>query len=566
MNGVPRYQYGLLFVACFSLIGLAVPPAIGSEADDAFLQAKPGDMKWFREAKFGLFIHWGPVSLKGTEIGWSRGGERRGRNDQSTGSIPVDVYDNLYKEFNPTEFDAEEWVAIAKDAGMQYLVFTSKHHDGFCMFDTKTTDYKIGNSPFKRDVVKELADACHKAGLRLGFYYSPPDWQHKWYRGDEHAKYVEYMHEHVRELCTNYGKLDIMWFDGLGGTAEDWNSRPLFRMIRTLQPGILINNRAGLPGDFGTPEQRVGGFDNSRAWESCITICRQWAWKPDDKMKTLEECLHTLITCAGGDGNLLFNVGPMPTGEIEGRQVDRLREMGEWLDEYGESIYSTRGGPFVPGDWGASTYRGNVVYVHILDPERDTVILPPVDKNIVSYRALTGEAVGVRQTHKEIEITIPTAGRQEIDTIVVLQLDGPAAGIKPLKPFWDSFTIDKKATSSNVYQNHSEFSADKAVDGNTGTRWATNSGTKRAWLAVDLGKTQRFDRAVIQEAYDRVRAYELHVKDGGDWKTIHTGQRIGKNLEVRFSPVAARHVRLNILEATDGPTVWEFHVFAPTAD
>ena len=559
MNAFPR-RLILAFAACLAASASAV------ESEDAYLHAKPGDMKWFREAKFGLFIHWGPVSLKGTEIGWSRGGERRGRNDRHTGSIPAEVYDNLYKQFNPVEFDAKEWVGIAKNAGMKYLVFTTKHHDGFCMFDAENTEYKITNSPFKRDVVKELADACHEAGIRLGFYYSPPDWHNEWYRTDQHAKYIEYMHEHVRELCTKYGGLDIMWFDGLGGTAEDWNSRPLFKMIRTLQPGILINNRAGLEADFGTPEQRVGGFDNTRAWESCITICRQWAWKPDDAIKSLEECLHTLITCAGGDGNLLFNVGPMPTGEIEPRQVNRLREMGDWLGKYGESIYSTRGGPFVPGEWGASTYRGNVIYVHILDPARETVILPPVSKKIVSSRALTGEAVDVKQTAKGIEIRIASSSRSGIDTIVALQLDGPASDIKPRKPFWDSLTNDRKTACSEVYLDLPEHNADKAVDGITGTRWATNSGTKQAWLEVDLGETKRFDRALIQESYDRIRSYELQVKDGSEWKTIHKGDRIGKILQLKFTPVTARYVRLNILDATDGPTIWEFHLFAPSVE
>ncbi|MFO7976346.1 MAG: alpha-L-fucosidase, partial [Candidatus Hydrogenedentota bacterium] len=305
----------LTLLVVFLAVGCA--PAFAQQMvdqDKPYLKAAPEDMKWWREARFGLFIHWGPVSLKGTEIGWSRGGERRGR--EGTGEIPVEVYDNLYKEFNPTEFDADEWVTIAQQAGMKYLVFTTKHHDGFVNFDSKLTDYKITSpeSPFGRDIVKELADACHKAGLGLGFYYSPPDWHHPDYRTDNHAKYIEYLHGQLRELCTNYGQIDIIWFDGLGGTAEDWNSEPLFKMIRELQPHVLINNRAGLPGDFDTPEQRVGKFQNDRPWESCITICRQWAWKPDDAMKSFEECIRTLVRCAGGDGNLLFNVGPMPSG------------------------------------------------------------------------------------------------------------------------------------------------------------------------------------------------------------------------------------------------------------
>jgi len=402
--------------------------ASGAAAQD-YLRAKPQDIQWWREAKFGLFIHWGPVSLKGTEISWSRArrGRRRGR-----GPIPVEVYDNLYKQFNPVKFDARQWVAIAKAAGMKYLVFTTKHHDGFCMFDTKLTDYKITNSPFGRDVVKELADACHEAKFRLGFYYSPPDWHHPDYRTANHARYIEYLHGQIRELCSNYGRLDILWFDGLGGKATDWDAERLFKMIRTLQPHIIINNRCGLPGDFDTPEQRIGRFQTNRPWESCITIGRQWAWKPNDRLKSLKQCIDILVRCVGGDGNLLLNVGPMPTGEIEPRQVARLKEIGAWLARYGESIYGTRGGPFPPAAWGAATHKGNKIYVHVLRWPDGPLTLSPISARVTSAAVLTGGAAEVAQTDKAITINVPQANRQALDTIVVLTLDHPAADVKVL--------------------------------------------------------------------------------------------------------------------------------------
>ncbi|HOW18936.1 MAG TPA: alpha-L-fucosidase, partial [Phycisphaerae bacterium] len=393
--------------------------------------AKPDRMQWFRDDKFGLFIHWGPVSLKGTEIGWSRGGPRNGRKDAKTGEIPVEVYDNLYKEFNPTAFNANEWVAIARAAGMKYLVFTTKHHDGFCEFDSKLTDYKITNSPFGRDVVAELAKACHANGMRLGFYYSPPDWHHPDYRTANHARYIEYMHGQIRELLSNYGKVDVMWFDGLGGTAKDWDSERLFAMIHRLQPDILINNRCGLPGDYDTPEQKIGEYRTDRAWETCMTLGRQWAWKPDDQIKSLKECIHILARTVGGDGNLLLNVGPMPDGRIEPRQVERLKEIGEWLGKYGESIYRTRGGPFRPGPWGASTYRGNTVYLHILAWQGHSVRLPALNKTIVKSRILTGGIGTIEQDDQGIEITLSPAFQNGIDTIIALELDGPAADAHP---------------------------------------------------------------------------------------------------------------------------------------
>jgi alpha-L-fucosidase len=536
----------------------------GSVTDSAdYLKAGEQDVQAWRQMKFGLFIHWGPVSIKGTEIGWSRGGERRGRNDKSTGSIPVEVYDNLYKQFNPVKFDAGQWVQIAKDAGMKYLVFTSKHHDGFSMFDSKLTDYKITNSPFKRDVVGELADACHKGGLKLGYYYSPVDWHHPDYRTENHARYIEYMHGQLREICSNYGKIDIIWFDGLGGTAKDWDSENLFKMIRGLQPHVIINNRAGLPADHDTPEQRIGTFQTDRPWETCMTICRQWAWKPNDDMKSRKQCIDTLVMVVGGDGNLLFNVGPMPDGRIEPRQVERLKEMGAWLKEYGQSIYATRGGPFIPGAWGASTHKDNIIYVHILNWPGEKLTLPPIPKKIITSSILTGGTVTVRQTNESIEISVPEAYRQEIDTIIKLDMDGPAEEIAPVSLPSASLAYRKKVQASNVFQKNRNYGPDKAVDDDPTTRWATDSGIKQAWLEVDLGKPMTFNEIKISEAYDRIRKFELQCKNEGQWKTLARGTTIGSDCLKNFEPVTAEQVRLNILDATEGPTIWEFQLLAP---
>ncbi len=539
--------------------------AVSLAASDAgnYLNASEQDVQAWREMRFGLFIHWGPVSLKGTEIGWSRGGERRGRKDTRTGEIPVEVYDNLYKQFNPVEFNADEWVRIAKDAGMKYLVFTSKHHDGFSMFDSKLTGYKITNSPFKRDIVKELADACHKGGLKLGYYYSPVDWYHPDYRTENHARYIKFLHGQLREICSNYGKIDIVWFDGLGGTAQDWDSENLLKMIRQLQPHVIINNRAGLPADHDTPEQRIGKFQNDRPWETCMTICRQWAWKPDDQMKSLEECIQTLVRVVGGDGNFLFNVGPMPDGRIEPRQVERLKEMGAWLNKYGQSIYATRGGPFMPGLWGASTSKGNTIYVHVLTWPGENLRLPPIPRKIAASSILTGGSVAVTQSDEAIEISVPKSDRNDLDTIIQFTLDGPASGIPPIGLPSASLAYGQKARASNVFQKNSGYGPDKAVDDDPATRWATDSGTKQAWLEVDLGKAMMFDHVKISEEFDRVRNFELQYRDGKMWRTFATGTKIGSDYTKQFEPVTAQQVRLNILESSDGPTLWEFQLLPP---
>ena len=519
-------------------------------------------MEWWREARYGLFVHWGPVSLEGTEIGWSRQGKRPGTG--GTGTVPVKVYDGLYKQFNPTEFNADEWVQLAKDAGMKYIVFTTKHHDGFVNFDSKLTDYKITSpkSPFRRDIVAELAAACHKAGLRLGFYYSPPDWHHPNYRTWLHALYISYLHGQLRELCTNYGQVDVIWFDGLGGKAKDWDAENLFRMMRSLQPDVLINNRAGFDADFDTPEQTVGQFNNQRPWESCITICQQWSWKPDDTMKTEKECLQTLVRCAGGDGNLLLNVGPMPTGKIEPRQADRLREIGRWLQQNGKSIYATRGGPIKPGQWGASTYRDNTIYLHVFDwgKAEQGLVLPAIPAKVLRSSLLTGGEVSVKQGDKEWVISVPPAARRDLDTVVVLELDRPAAEIKPVKVSSGSLAIGGKATASNVYQKMAEFGADKAIDDEDDTRWATDAGIHDAWLEVDMGRPVTINRAVVSEVIDRVQAYELQYKKGDEWRTCASGTKIGQDATFKFEPLTARFVRLVITKASDGPTLSEFPV------
>lgn len=443
----------LLLVATLSR-GLSLHAA-EARSTEAAAGAPPAAerLEWWREARFGLFVHWGPVSLKGTEIGWSRGGERRGYGSHGT-EVAVEVYDNLYKQFNPTSFNADTWVATAKAAGMKYLVFTSRHHDGFSEFDTQADDYKITSpdSPFRRDVVKELADACHRAGLRFGLYYSQPNWRHPDAFTDRHTNYQAFLKTQVRELLTNYGQVDILWFDGLGKTAQDYDGEALNTLARTLQPRILINDRDGLAEDFDTPEQEIGKFQYDRPWESCITICDQWAWKPNDQMKSPKQCLETLVRCAGGDGNLLFNVGPMPDGRIEPRQVERLKEMGEWLGKYGETIYGTRGGPWKPTSSIASTRKGNTIYLHLLGWNGKTVNLPNIPRKVISSTALTDSTVRVQQAARKISIRIDSAmahppdhgaellrspqtrpaNQPLIDTIVKLELDGSAMDLDPL--------------------------------------------------------------------------------------------------------------------------------------
>lgn len=537
------------------------------------LDATPAAIKWWQDARFGMFVCWGPVSLTGKEIGWSRGEPPWGRRPGvrgGKGPTPVEVYDNLYKKWKPQSFDARRWVQVAQDAGMKYMIFLIKHHDGFCLFDTELTDFKItaAESAWKVDVMQQIADACHEADLKLWIYYSQPDWHHPDYLGEHHDRYVKYLHGQVRELLTNYGRIDGLWFDNLRSVgpaaAKLWDAEKLFQMARSIQPQLVINNRCGLPGDFDTPEQRIGRFQLDRPWETCQTLGTQWSWKPDDQIKSLKQCIDTLVTCASRGGNLALNANPMPDGRIEPRQEARFRQIGGWLKQYGRSIYATRGGPFRSTSWGGTTHAERTVYLHVLDwPGEDDVVLPPIEAKIVSHSVLTGGEATVTQTEERIEIAVPQQHRQELDTIVVLQLDAPAGELKPGRLASGSLAAGKRATASEVFQDMQEFAPAMAVDDDPDTRWGCNWGTHAAWLQVDLGQRLTFDRALISEPYGRVRRFELQAKQGDQWVSFHRGGTIGERHRVKFAPVTAREVRLNLLQTTDGPSIWEFQLLAP---
>ena len=434
------------------------------------LQTNQESLDNFLDMRFGMFIHWGPVSLTNKEIGWSRAlapGEqdkpmakwlKKVRSKET--ATPAKDYDALYKNWNPVKFNAEEWVKIAKAAGQKYMIFVSKHHDGFCLFDSKLTDYKSTGpeSPWKVDALKELADACHKHDLKLIIYYSQPDWHHPDYLTENHDRYIKYLHGQIREILTNYGKIDGLWFDNLRSvskeTAKLWDAEKLFAMARSIQPDLIINNRCGLEADFETPEQHVGHFSRKRAWESCITLGTQWAWKPDDKLKSYQEAIKMLVVCAAGDGNLALNTNPMPDGRIEPRQAESFKRIGQWTKKYGSSIYGTRGGPFVAPDskkrqfntdrdqfnlpggnwWGGSTHKGKVVYLHILRWPFDTIILPDIGRKILSHKVLTGGKATVKQTEDHIEISVEEKDRDELDTIIKIKFDKPVTDVKPVAP------------------------------------------------------------------------------------------------------------------------------------
>ena len=444
------------------------------------------------------------------------------------------------------------------------MILLVKHHDGFCLYDTQLTDYRSTGpqSAWKVDVMKHVADACHAADLKLIIYYSQPDWHHPDYRTKNHHRYIEYLHGQVRELLTNYGRIDGFWFD-LGGKPEDWDTVKLFQMMRTLQPWLIINNRCGLPGDFDTPEQQLGSFQLQRPWETCMTLGTQWSWKPDDKIKSLKECIDVLVTCAGRNGNLALNTGPMPNGQIEPRQAQRFREIGRWLNANGHSIYGTRGGPF----WGLgclTTRKGHTIYVHVLKWYDDRILLPAVPHKILAHEVLTGGTATLQQSDMGLEILVPPEHRSELDTIIALHLDGSAAEI-PVAPILSGpLTFGRKVTASHVYDANPgiapQYRPELAVDGDPNTGWTFNPDQPSAWLEVDLEEPRTIDRAWLNELHDRIREFELQAEQDGTWQTFYRGTTMGEDCDVTFPPVTARRVRLVVLKTTINPLVAEFQL------
>ena len=534
--------------------------ATGTLLAQDIVPASTAAIKNWRDARFGMFIHWGPVSLKGTEISWSRGAQ-----------IPVEEYDNLYKQFNPTKFNADEWVAVAKAAGMKYIVLTTKHHDGFCLWNTKETDYNIMNTPFKRDVVKELAAACKKGGIAFGAYYSTCDWHHPDFPltspggntpRDTHNldRYNDYLKAQTKELLTNYGPLFTLWYD-VPQKFDAQRGAAVINMARAIQPDIIINNRTGHSGDYDTPEQNIGGFQMNRPWETCMTICEQWAWKPDDKMKSLEQCIQTLIRTNGGDGNLLFNVGPQPDGLIEGRQVQRLKEMGAWLAKNSQSVYGTRGGPWLPSSDSVSTRKGYKIYLHLLKKVDGPVTVSALPVAIKSAKLLNGQAIKTSTANELLTLEIPDNSWDEIDTIIELTIASDSMEIAP-QPFKQSNIPGAKASASAVYG--SQYSADMAIDEDTSTRWATPVGTQQAWLQIAFAKETTFSGINIKESFPgRVTKFELQKKNGSSWTTFHSGTSLGADFKASFATTTTSAIRLNILDASEGPTISEILIQSP---
>lgn len=399
--------------------------------------------RWFGEARFGMFIHWGIYSQLGD-------GEWVMENRQ----IPAHIYERLARTFYPVDFNAAEWVSLARAAGMKYITFTSRHHDGFAMWGSRVSDWNVvGRTPFARDVVKELADECRRQGMKLFLYYSHLDWRHPDYfprgrtghfsgRPDSGTweRYMDYVDAQLEELLTGYGEIAGIWFDGWWDRPEaDWRLQRTYALIHRLQPAALIGNnhhRRPFAGeDFQMFERDLPGHNTAGyspdaeigelPLETCDTMNANWGYSITDRAwKSTRELIHYLVRAAGYDANLLLNVGPMPSGQIPPESAERLREVGQWLDRYGESIYATRQGPIPPHPWGATTRKGNRIYVHVLDCSTSTLTLSPLAERVKGATALKdGRTLRVEKSGQGVMVELPEEAPEEPDRIVVLEVE-----------------------------------------------------------------------------------------------------------------------------------------------
>ena len=404
-----------------------------------------------------MFIHWGLYAVPAGE--WE-GTTNHAEWIRTTAQIPLENYDEFVYQFNPVQFDAEQWVKMAKDAGMKYIVITSKHHDGFCLFDSEYTDFDVMSTPFKRDILKELSDACARQNIVMCWYHSIMDWHHNDYlprrhwetdRPTENAdldRYVEeYLKKQLAELTVNYGKIGVLWFDG--EWEDTWTHEKgvdLYNYVRGLQEDIIINNRVDkgrqgmqgmtkegeFKGDFGTPEQEIPdtglpGID----WETCMTMNNHWGYnKYDDNWKSSKELVQKLVDIASKGGNFLLNVGPKADGTFPEVSIERLKAIGDWMDIYGESIYGTSASPFSNLEWGRCTRKedgkSTRLYLHVFDwPDDNKLTVPAFDNKIKNAFIMDGMVkTGFKRQEDKIIIDLPTEAPDEYSSVIILDVKG----------------------------------------------------------------------------------------------------------------------------------------------
>lgn len=535
-----------------------------------FAKTNPNKMDWWKEAKFGLFIHWGVYSVP---AGVYNGKDVEGIGEwiMNRGKIPMVTYQAYAKQFNPVKYNPEAWVKMAKDAGMKYLVITSKHHDGFTLFETKASKWNIVEAtPYGKDLLKPLADECHKQGIRLGFYYSQAqDWNNvggaasggHWDKAQD-GSMDDYLDKvavpQVKEILSNYGQVDILWWDTPTDMTKERAEK--FQPILAQHPNLITNNRlgGGFNGDTETPEQFVPatGFPG-RNWETCMTMNDTWGYKSkDNNWKSTKDIIQTLIDIVSKGCNYLLNVGPTSEGLVPQPSIERLQEVGKWMKVNGEAIYGTTASPFSYLPWGRCTQKGNKLYLHIFEWPKDGKISLPVLNTISKAYLLADSKTMLKVEKSKTKNTITLVGNapDQIASVVVVELNS-APEVLPLP------TAGKTTTASSEKEG---TSAKNLVDGNPKNKWQPTVDDKDKWVEIDLGEPIAIGAFAIVEPWhpwdNNGQKIEIQYKSGDKWVAAIAVTTNGTGYTASFAPVNSRYFRLKIIEAKD-PTINELMLF-----
>jgi alpha-L-fucosidase len=561
----------------------------------------PADMEWFREARFGMFIHWGLYSEAAGE--WK--GKKTGFGAewiQERFAVPASEYMPLAKDWNPKNYNPAEWVRQIKAAGVRYICITSKHHDGFCLWPTKLNDdWNISITPYGQDLLKPLAEACRKEGVKFCLYHSVMDWHHPDWTGqsfndlrkgtpDKERFKKEYLYPQLKELFTNYGEIGMLWLDGTwdkAWTSED--GKELEDYIRTLQPSVVINNRSGykppqpkydfhignaysyiFAGDYISPEGEIPptglpGID----WETCQTMQppKNWGYNRNARFRSSPELLRELVDVTSKGGNLLLNIGPNAEGEIVPEASSRLKDFATWMAVNAESIHGTTASPFehLPFD-GRCTRKGGRLYLHVFDwPKNGTLTVPLTNRATRAFAlAEPDRNLPFKITAAGLRISLPQNAPDPVVSVIAVDIEGDP---KPLAPP-RLVTKDKPAMVSSIWPGREEeLSPTHITDANSKTIWAAKKEDRQATVTLDLGEDVAICEIRLSDApYGRTKEFEVEAKTVNGWKKIAEGTSIGPNLHLSVDDLRTSSVRLNIKKASDTPTLAEFQVFTRDQD
>jgi alpha-L-fucosidase len=511
-------------------------------------------MAWWREAKFGMFIHWGLYAIP-------HDGEWHMRQKQ----MPLAEYKKFAGQFNPVKFNADEWASIAQEAGMKYMVLTTKHHDGFAMFHSAASDYNVYDAtPFKRDPLKELSLACPEHGIKLGTYYSViADWGHpgggagcpKWDKAQE-GNLDDYINNvslpQVKELLTNYGPIAVMWFDSDGAQPRTAEQAARYAEALKLQPNIIVDPRLhGCPGDFDTAEGHIPMLPPNKDWELCTRTNGSWGYTPAPA-RPLNALLHELVEAWGKGGNVLLNVGPTAEGIIPPDSVAVLKQIGDWLKTNGTAIYGSKRGPFDYLPWGWSTLHDDTLYLLVFDWPHDGQLKLPA--NVPADRAWLPSApdknLAIQYAGDRTLIAVPAQSPDPNVSVVAVHLTGPCPVVHSLAYNCQVIASDNQTTAGTV------------VNGNAGGDWRIPGST--GTLEFDLGKPVAFSVLRLSTPYTSSSKLMLEAELPQGWTEVYSDEHYTGAERIRtFAPVTAQHIRLTIIAEKPGIRVADFELFPP---